>query len=114
MSAQGIKSRIQEVKWIGDRSGGTLPKPWRAWARFRGHMGARAPGLRATGHPLAHFLLVPINTPWVLKKGDIQSLELYCCFVCRSCNFLSFLLLLALVLAIRVKERECVQVVFER
>ena len=55
---------------------------------------------------------MPINIPLGFNKGDIQSLKSSCYFVSRNCSCL-FVSSSSFSLAIRVKERECVQVVFE-
>ena len=77
-------------------------------------MGARAPELRARGHPLA--LLSPEAykyPPWGLKKSRSRALASFCNLIFRF--IVVVVLLLVVVLAIRVKEREsvCVSVVFE-
>ena len=68
--------------------------------------GARAPGLRATGHPPDAISPGPINT---LQRSSVgrypEKKVVFCCFV-RSYSCFSFLLLV-LVLAFRVKERVC-------
>ena len=105
----------------GQHAAQTLARAALTWTRQRGQgrvseaiRSRCAPGFRPGVVPLALFPLVPIKTPPPeSEEKQIQSLELYCCFVCRSCSCFSFLLLLVLVLAIRVKERECVRVVFE-
>ena len=79
MSAQGIKSQIQQTYLTGDRRGDVLPEarrapPWQghrnaALAMFPrpcGRTHARALG---QGFPLAPFPLVPINTPQGASVG---------------------------------------------
>ena len=92
MSAQGIKSRIQEIHLTGDKWDGTQQEARRmppqhcrgnvAWAAFPRQYGrARARAL-GQGLPLAPFPLVPINTPRGLQLGDIQRIELYLLLCC--------------------------------
>ena len=77
-------------------------------------LGARAPGLRARGHPLAPLSPEAYKyPPWGLKKGISKALASFCNLVFRFVVVVVVVVLLVVVLAIRVKERECVSVVFE-
>jgi len=85
LSAQGIKSRIQEIQATEDRLDDALPEAQArarpkghgksqaraalAGPRFHGPLGARVPALRATGHPLGPLSPGAYKYPLVSEEG---------------------------------------------
>ena len=114
--AQGIKSRIQEIRGTRDRRDNALPEARRAppWqGRVSAALWARAPVLWTTCFPRG-----PLSPgaykypPGVFSLARSRALASFCNLVFRFVVVV-FILLLVVVLAIRVKERECVKCCIE-
>ena len=115
MSAQGIKSRIQDIQESYNRLGDALPEVEHAppclgcgnvaLAAFPRPYGRARPGFGPGSPPGPLSPEAYKYPPWGLKKSRSRALVSFCNLVFRFIVVV-LLLLLVVVLAIRVKERE--------